>query len=195
MAAQEYTCPQCGGLVQPGRQGCPNCGRGLSMAATQALEIIPRANGQQHSCPRCSSPIYVGQFFCNRCRLALDPASLAAFYGAFRPPPPYALSYPVQAYQPISRAAYAQYALPPPRVVLIQEPKSVGLALLLTFLFGPLGLLYSTVPGAIIMLIASVFILPLTFCLGAFIIWPICMIWAAVAASSANDALASYIPG
>ena len=37
-------------------------------------------------------------------------------------------------------------------VVTIAHPKSVGVALLLTLFFGPLGMLYSTVSGALIML-------------------------------------------
>ena len=49
---------------------------------------------------------------------------------------------------------------PPPMVqvvqpyIVVRAPKSVGVAILLTLLFGPLGMLYSTVPGALIMLVA-----------------------------------------
>ncbi|MBN3662084.1 MAG: hypothetical protein FQY80_03495, partial [Ornithobacterium rhinotracheale] len=42
------------------------------------------------------------------------------------------------------------------KVIIIKERKSVGLSLLLTFFFGPLGMLYSTISGAIIMLIISI---------------------------------------
>lgn len=37
-------------------------------------------------------------------------------------------------------------------VVTVASPKSVGVAFLLTLLFGPLGMFYSTVSGALIML-------------------------------------------
>jgi hypothetical protein len=192
VAAQYNPCPQCGVLVHPSRPRCSSCGFVSGTAPTQALAVIPNPTGQHYSCPRCYSPIYLGQYFCSRCRLALDPVSLAAF---FHGSPPNGPLYPAPAYQPLPLAAYAYDPVRSPKVVLVQEPKNVGLALLLTFLFGPLGMLYSTVPGAIVMLIVSLFVMPLTLCFGAFIVWPICMIWAALAASSANDALGSYIPG
>ena len=37
-------------------------------------------------------------------------------------------------------------------VVVLPPQKSVGLAFILTFFFGPLGMLYSTVSGAMIMM-------------------------------------------
>lgn len=73
--------------------------------------------------------------------------------------------------------------------IIIKSTKSVGVALLLTFLFGPLGMFYSTVKGAIIMLIATGIALVFTFGIGCFITWPVCMIWAAVAASNYNKSL------
>jgi len=64
--------------------------------------------------------------------------------------------------------------------------KSVGVAFLLTFLFGPLGMFYSTVGGAIVMLLASLVLVPLTSGIGAFVAWPVSIIWGCVAASRAN---------
>lgn len=99
------------------------------------------------------------------------------------------------------RAAAPAPLPPPPR-------KSVGLAFLLTFLFGPLGMLYSTVTGALVMLgitavvsvIAGVFVGLIslaTFGLGALLvvlaplvglpIWIASMIWSCLAASGHND--------
>lgn len=86
--------------------------------------------------------------------------------------------------------------------------KNVGVAFLLTFLFGPLGMLYSTVTGALVMLgitfvvslIAGVIVGLIslaTFGLGAFLvvlaplvglpIWIASLIWSCLAASGHND--------
>ena len=73
--------------------------------------------------------------------------------------------------------------------VLVAAPKSVATALILTFFFGPLGMFYSTVSGAIIMLIASIMLAAFTLGFSLFITWPICMIWGAVAASQYNNRL------
>ncbi len=71
-------------------------------------------------------------------------------------------------------------------VVLAVAPKSVVLSLVLTFLFGPLGMLYSTVPGGLIMIVASLVVALFTFGIGLFVTWPICIIWGAIAASNYN---------
>lgn len=68
------------------------------------------------------------------------------------------------------------------RMVLV-ERKSVGLAFLLTLVFGPLGMLYSTVAGAIVMFILASVCIPLTGGLAAIIVWPTCMMWACIAAA------------
>jgi len=68
----------------------------------------------------------------------------------------------------------------------VGRTKSVGVAFLLTFLFGPLGMFYSTVGGAIVMLLASLVLVPLTSGIGAFVAWPVSIIWGCVAASRAN---------
>ena len=60
---------------------------------------------------------------------------------------------------------------------------------LLTFLFGPLGMFYSTVSGAVIMLIVSIVLAAFTLGFSIFITWPICMIWGAVAVNSYNTAV------
>lgn len=80
-------------------------------------------------------------------------------------------------------------AQPPNQVVIVSTTKSMGISIILTFLFGPLGMLYSTIPGAIIMAILSVIIGVLTFGFGFLLTWPICIIWGAVATSSYNKRL------
>jgi hypothetical protein len=71
------------------------------------------------------------------------------------------------------------------KIVVVNQSggKSVGAALLLTFLFGPLGMFYSTITGGIVMLILDILAFIFTAGIGLFFTWPIQMIWAATAAS------------
>ncbi|WP_166442172.1 DUF2510 domain-containing protein [Nakamurella flava] len=77
-------------------------------------------------------------------------------------------------------------------VVNVGAPKSVGIAFLLTFFFGPLGMLYSTVPGALIMLAISFFggiffgllTLGLIWIVWAPLMWVISIVWGCVAVPS-----------
>lgn len=71
-------------------------------------------------------------------------------------------------------------------IVTIQSQKSMTTALLLSFFFGPLGMLYSTITGALIMFLLSVLAALFTFGIGLFFTWPVCMVWAAVAARGNN---------
>jgi hypothetical protein len=64
--------------------------------------------------------------------------------------------------------------------------KSVVLSLVLTFFLGPFGMLYSTVPGALIMLVLYVVLGILTLGWALTVLHPIAMIWGAVAADRAN---------
>ena len=70
--------------------------------------------------------------------------------------------------------------------VLVVSTKSIGLSLILTFLFGPLGMLYSTIPGAIVMFLVSLPVGLFTLGFGLFLTWPVCMIWGAWAANEHN---------
>lgn len=75
------------------------------------------------------------------------------------------------------------------QVVLVSAPKSMGVSILLTVLFGPLGMLYSTIPGAIVMVLLSVIAAVLTMGISLLITWPVSIIWGAVATSSHNKKL------
>lgn len=75
---------------------------------------------------------------------------------------------------------------PPPQIVLLAPQKSAGVAVLLSILFGPLGMLYSTVLGGLIMLVVSLLVAVVTLGFGLVLTWPICVIWAAIAANSHN---------
>ncbi|MCE5257848.1 MAG: hypothetical protein LLG44_02175 [Chloroflexi bacterium] len=64
--------------------------------------------------------------------------------------------------------------------------KSVFLALVLTLLFGPLGMFYATVKGAIIMLIASLIVGVASSGVGLIFTQIVCVIWGMVAADAHN---------
>jgi hypothetical protein len=71
-------------------------------------------------------------------------------------------------------------------IIIIGKQKSVGVAFLLAFLFGPLGLLYASVTGGIIMFILGIVIGIITLGFGLIFIWVGCIIWAVIAAGAAN---------
>jgi hypothetical protein len=91
---------------------------------------------------------------------------------------------PVQHVQHVQHVQVNQVAVAP-------QPKSVAVALVLTFFFGPLGMLYSTVAGGLIMLGLNLVLGTLTLGLFFLISWPIQMVWAAMAAQKANEAVHS----
>jgi len=52
-----------------------------------------------------------------------------------------------------------------------------------------LGMLYSTVTGAIVMIIVNIIVAIITLGFGLFITWPVCIIWGAVATNKYNKSL------
>lgn len=130
-----------------------------------------------------------------------------------------------QAYTPVplgpgqhqQQSVVAAHSMPaydqaPPMPLPPLPEKSVGLAFLLTFLFGPVGMFYSTVSGALILLAISLvvsvcaalviaLITLATFGLGAALgflaplmgvpVWITAMIWGCLAASSHNERMRS----
>ncbi|MCA8928199.1 MAG: hypothetical protein KDC18_09020 [Alphaproteobacteria bacterium] len=69
------------------------------------------------------------------------------------------------------------------------QSKSVGLAFLLTFLFGPLGLLYVSIPWGIVLSLAALILGFVTFGVATGVIWLISIIWAVIAANRHNERL------
>ncbi|HEX3549851.1 MAG TPA: hypothetical protein VHT53_05715, partial [Candidatus Elarobacter sp.] len=96
------------------------------------------------------------------------------------PAPPYGA-------QPIYVTQQVQMVQP---YAIATPPKSMAASLLLTFFFGPLGMFYATVPGALIMLVISIVVGIATLGFGLLITGPICVIWAAVATSNYNQRIA-----
>lgn len=73
------------------------------------------------------------------------------------------------------------------KIVVVQGAgKSTVVAVVLSLLFGPLGMFYSTAIGGIVMLIISIVVGIFTLGFGLLITWPICIIWAALAADKYN---------
>jgi hypothetical protein len=84
---------------------------------------------------------------------------------------------------------YQQAPAPPPQtIVIIQKgpPKSVAAAFFLAFLFGPLGMLYSTPIGALVMFLVYIVVGIATAGVGLMVAWPVCMVWACKAASESQ---------
>jgi hypothetical protein len=145
-------------------------------------------------CKNCGAPINQAGRFCMQCGTAIGAAQ-----------PQSNVTQSVSNSNPYSSASHsqgataAQPAMQPSFVVqnsYVQRPtvmlmptKSVGVALLLAFFFGPLGMLYSTIVGGLIMLVITPVIGIFTLGLGLLITHPICVIWAAVAANMHNDRL------
>jgi hypothetical protein len=102
---------------------------------------------------------------------------------------PFAASFP----PPPAPGRYRGYTGSPygTNVVVMAPQKSVGVAFVLTWFFGPLGMLYSTVSGALIMLgvlvVGTIFVGIVTFGLGLLVFWPFVwlasIIWGCVAAA------------
>lgn len=67
-------------------------------------------------------------------------------------------------------------------IIHAKPQKSVVAAFFLTLFFGPLGLLYATVAGGIVLIILAILIGVVTFGFGALITWPVSIIWGVVAA-------------
>jgi len=74
-------------------------------------------------------------------------------------------------------------------IIVVLPVKSTGLAIILAVVFGPIGLLYSSVLGAIVMFVVNIIVGIVTLGFGLFLTWPICGLWAALAVMSHNKKL------
>ena len=75
----------------------------------------------------------------------------------------------------------------PSHPAIMTTPKNVWIAVLLAGLFGPFGLFYATVSGAMVMLVVAITLAMFTFGIGVFLVWPFCAIWAWRATLSYNQ--------
>lgn len=72
-------------------------------------------------------------------------------------------------------------------VIVSSGEKSMVASILLSLIFGPLGLLYASVTGGIVMLLISIVVAIFTLGLGLLITFPICIIWAVIATNTYNE--------
>jgi hypothetical protein len=87
------------------------------------------------------------------------------------------------------RDPYSDCAIPKQEDSSMQQLRSVRLAVVLGLVFGPLGMFYSTIPGAIVMLVLSLIIVPMTMGFGLIVTLPACALWAGLSARSHNKKL------
>lgn len=156
---------------------CPHC-KGQIVAD-------PSLAGRNVGCPHCDG------------RLVMPGAAPVRAARTAQSPAPVPQSAPVAAApwdwdfpdQPDSPGSPKTSYRPQPHHVVVTSTKSVGIAILLTVLFGPLGMLYSTVVGGLIMLVVTPIFAFITLGFGLLLTWPICIVWAALAVSSHNSKL------
>jgi len=117
-------------------------------------------------CCQCGSEFELGARFCKDCGMTL-PCVVAPRLPAWMEPAPAAVR------------AHVAGPLPP--------HKSVIVAALLAILFGPLGMIYSTLMGALVMLTASVILAGFTEGTSLLITWPACILWTVIAARIYNE--------
>lgn len=73
------------------------------------------------------------------------------------------------------------------------KDQSVGAALFLTFLFGPLGIFYVSVLWAVVLIVLAIVVAILTLGLGLLLVWPASMILAAVMASNRHSRYQAWL--
>lgn len=145
---------------------CSDCGSQVSDAAAACVHCGSPigASPTKRVCPQCkgttpsASCVPGGPVWCNGCGEEM---------------------------QLVERMQPAQpQAIRVPEIVVVNgSRKSVFLAIALAFFFGPLGMLYSTVKGAVVCFL----IIVCTLGYGTIIAWPLGLFWAARAASAHNE--------
>lgn len=169
------TCADCGREISSLAPSCIHCGRPAQHNAAPAGTAAHALVVATAACPLCGTAVTHpsartgGKAWCERCGSQLIYGTDGALVRV------------------LPNEAERRVVAP---VVVMGNEKSVGVAMLLSFFFGPLGMFYSTTNGALIMMLVSFFAMIFTFGLGIFITWPICVIWAASAANEHNRRLA-----
>lgn len=165
-------CADCGREISSLAPACVHCGRPASPAAPVPAYAIAAAAPE---CPLCGAGVTHpnartgGRVWCERCGGQLVYGTDGALVRALP--------------RTQTQAVQSRQAMP---VVVVNQQKSVGVAILLAACFGPLGMLYSTVGGAFIMFFVTMFTMAVTLGLGIFVTWPVGILWAAMAASEHN---------
>lgn len=157
-------CSQCGAEMEEDALFCSSCGAKQNKAdmAPSSVNNLPISPAMQAHVP----PVQV--------------------FSQQTPQFQQSQGYPQQQMQP---GYPPQGYMPPPQVLLAQ--KSMPLALILTFFFGPLGLLYASVRDGLILICISIAVAFLTLGFGLIFVWIGSMVWAYMDVEKYNRALLS----
>lgn len=90
---------------------------------------------------------------------------------------------PMPVPQPVMMVPMQPMALVPVQPL---HEKSMAAAILLSLFFGPFGMFYSTITGALVMLFAGTFFNIITLGFGMFLTWPAGILWSALATNTHN---------
>lgn len=154
---------------EPAKAFCRNCGKEVLKEAVACLNCGLPPNKSKNFCPSCGSETHNEAVICIKCGTALE-------------------KFAAQQMQQTTAATPKPITNQSSNVVMVGTQKSVGTAFILAFLFGPLGLLYASPIGGVLMFFIGIvlfFLIPIA---GAVISWIICIVWAVVAAQNANQA-------
>lgn len=155
--------------TEPQKVFCRNCGKVVLKDAVACLNCGLPPSKSKNFCPSCGSETHNEAVICVKCGTALE-----KFVTDNNPQKSTGTTARVSGNQPNN-------------VVVVGTQKSVGTAFLLAFLFGPLGLLYASVVGGIIMFFASIILFFLIPVVGGILAWIGCIIWAVTAAQNSNE--------
>jgi hypothetical protein len=118
------------------------------------------------NCRCCGSDFELGSRFCKDCGMDL-PCVISPQLPAWMEPP-----------------AAVGRTVP---TVCLPPQKSILVASLLAVFFGPLGMVYTTLMGALVMLTASVILAGFTAGTSLLFTWPACVLWSVIAARIYNE--------
>lgn len=161
-------------------------------------------------CSQCGAELAESALFCSSCgakqenakpstALANNSPAIPAAQAALQSPhnfsqqPPQFLQpqgyqqQPMQQGSPMPPGYPSQGYIPPVQMMI--APKSMPLALILTFFFGPLGLLYANVRDGLILICISIAVAFLTLGFGLIFVWIGSMVWAYMDVEKYNRAL------
>ncbi len=156
-------------------------------------------------CSQCGAELDESALFCSSCgakQKAAGANPLPANTSSITPPPLIVAQQPPQflqpqgyQQQPMQQGPSMPPSYPPqgyiPPVQMMIAPKSMPLALILTFFFGPLGLLYANVRDGLICICISIAVAFLTLGFGLIFVWIGSMVWAYMDVEKYNRALLS----